>query len=597
LTDSDGLRRRATELGVETSYWDVAGNLHDAPDATLRAVVDVLEADAAAGSTRQLDPVLVAPADPFPVHGVTDLHLTLADGTKVELHRDAAAASLPPDLPIGCHRLEVSANGREEVTTVVVPPPTMPRDPTLAGGSGLFVPTYALWEHAAPLPSFADLAALAGCAPRLGVDVISTLPLYAAFLDEPFDPSPYSPMSRLHWNEVYIDDAALPAAPDAGMTELIDWQALARRRRLQLLDHAGNLDPSLLAAVMRFVASRPDVADFARYRAARPEPVDAGRPAALVRRSHELAQHLADCQLASVEGAGRAALALDLPIGSHPDGYETWACGALFAPAIAVGAPPDEFFADGQNWGFPPQLPAAGRRSGHELWQRLVARAGEHASMLRIDHVMGVQRLWWIPEGASATDGVYVRYPRDELLAVIAAQAAVTATTIVGEDLGTVPQEVTDAMDRWDMLGMYEEQFLLYRDDEHLVDLDPIPARSVAGLRTHDMPAFNAAVVDDAARGVDSYRRLLAAALRRPVGTSAADLLDAALERLAASDAYLVLVDLDDLVGETEPHNVPGQVLPTTWRRRLRAPTSEVLATAEVRRRLELLTSCRGRTR
>jgi 4-alpha-glucanotransferase len=593
LTDHDGLRRRATELGVETSYWDVGGELHHARDETLRAVVDVLEADAAAASTRQLDPVLVAPTGPFPVDGVTDLHLTLADGTKVEVRPEARAASLPPDLPVGCHRLEGSANGREEVTTVVVPPPTMPRDPSLAGGVGLFVPTYALWEREAPLPSFAHLAALAGLAPRLGVDVISTLPLYAAFLDEPFDPSPYSPMSRLHWNEVYIDDATLPAAPGADATELIDWRTLARRRRLQLLDHASDLDPSLMAAVTRFVARRPDVADFARYRAARPEPIDAGRPSALVRRSHELAQHLAHCQLGAVEGAGHAALALDLPIGSHPDGYETSAYGPLFAPAMAVGAPPDEFFADGQNWGFPPQLPAAGRRSGHELWQRLVTRAGEHASVLRIDHVMGVQRLWWIPEGASAADGVYVRYPRDELLAVIATQAAVTATTIVGEDLGTVPQEVTGAMERWAMLGMFEEQFLLYRNDDHLVALDPIPARSVAGIRTHDMPAFAAAVDDRAARGVGRYRRLLEDALGRPVGPSVPDLLDASLERLSASDAYLVLVDLDDLVGETEPHNVPGQVLPTTWRRRLPAPTSEVLATA--RRRLPA--SRRGRAR
>ena len=372
----------------------------------------------------------------------------------------------------------------------------MPRDPSLAGGVGLFVPTYALWEREAPLPSFAHLAALGGRAPRLGVDVVSTLPLYAAFLDEPFDPSPYSPMSRLHWNEVYVDDATLPVAPAAGATELVDWRTLARRRRRQLLDHAGDLDPSLLAAVTRFVATRPDVADFARYRAAHPEPVDAGRPPALVRRSHELAQHLAHCQLAAVEGPGRAALGLDLPIGSHPDGYETWAYRPLFASAMSVGAPPDEFFADGQNWGFPPQLPAAGRRSGHELWQRLVARAGEHASVLRIDHVMGVQRLWWIPEGASATDGVYVRYPRDELLAVIAAQAAATGTTIVGEDLGTVPHEITEAMDRCAMLGMYEEQLLLFRDDEHLVDLDPIPARSVVGIRTHDMPAFAAVVAD-----------------------------------------------------------------------------------------------------
>jgi 4-alpha-glucanotransferase len=597
LTDGDGLRRRATELGVETSYRDVAGRLHRAGEATLRTVVDVLEADAAAGSSRHLEPVLVAPAGPLTVDGVTDLQLTLADGTRVGLHQDAATLELPGDLPIGCHRLEGSFNGREEITTVVVPPPTMPRDHSLTGGLGLFVPAYALWEHATPLPSFAHLAALAGRLPRDGVDVVSTLPLYAAFFDAPFDPSPYAPMSRLHWNEVYIDDAALPAAPEPRPTGLIDWRSLARRRRLQLLDLGGDADPSLLAAVAQFVATRPDVADFARYRAAHPEPADAGRPAAIVRRSHELAQHLAHGQLAGVEGAGTAVLALDLPIGSHPDGYETWAHGPLFAPAMAVGAPPDEFFADGQNWGFPPPLPAAGRRSGHELWRRLVARAGEHASMLRIDHVMGVQRLWWIPDGATATDGVYVRYPRDEVLAVIAAQAAVTDTTVVGENLGTVPPEITEAMDRWDMLGMYEEQLLLLRPDHHLVDLDPIPARSVAGIRTHDMPAFAAVVADDAACGVERYRRLVEVALRRPVGAGASELLEAALERLAVSDAYLVLADLDDLVGETEPHNVPGQVLPTTWRRRLRAPTSEVLAIADVRRRLDLLASRRGRTR
>ncbi len=594
MTDDDGLRHRATRLGVEASYWDVAGELHHASVETLHAVVDVLEADETAGPTRRLEPVIVAPTGPVPIGDLTELHLTLEDGTTLELPREHTTASLPPELPIGCHRLVGATHGAEEVATVVVPPPTMPRNVALAGTVGLFVPTYALWERTNPLPSFVHLAALAARAPRLGVGLVATLPLYAAFLDEPFDPSPYSPLSRLHWNEVYIDDAALPAirVPPAG--DLIDWQALARRRRAQLLDLSVDLDPYLQTAVARFLAERPDVADFARYRASRPDPVDAGRPVALVRRSHEVAQYLAHRQLAGVEGTGRAALGLDLPIGSHPDGYETWAHGPLFATTMTVGAPPDEFFSEGQNWGFPPQLPAAGRRSGHELWRRLVARAGEPASMLRIDHVMGVHRLWWIPTGASAKDGVYVRYPREELLAVIAAQAVVTDTTIVGEDLGTVPDEVTDAMARWEMLGMFEEQFLLYRDDE---ELDAIPARSIAGIRTHDMPAWEAAIAGDAAPGVERYRRLVAGAVGHPVGDRAPELFDAALERLADSDAHTVLVDLDDLIGETEPHNVPGQQLPTTWRRRLRVPMSELLTEPDVRRRLELLTSRRGRTR
>jgi 4-alpha-glucanotransferase len=210
--------------------------------------------------------------------------------------------------------------------------------------------------------------------------------------------------------------------------------------------------------------------------------------------------------------------------------------------------------------------------------------------VLRIDHVMGVQRLWWIPDGASARDGVYVRYPREELLAVIAAEAHRAGTTIVGEDLGTVPEEVIDALAAWDVLGLFEEQFHLYHHE-----LDVIPARSVAGLRTHDMPAFAAAFSGDATGGVYEYRRLVEEAVGHPVGDSAGAVLDAALERLAASDAYLVIADLDDLVGETLPHNVPGQVLETTWRRRLRQPTSEVLADRDVRRRLAILSPRRGR--
>jgi 4-alpha-glucanotransferase len=219
-----------------------------------------------------------------------------------------------------------------------------------------------------------------------------------------------------------------------------------------------------------------------------------------------------------------------------------------------------------------------------------VARAGEHASVLRIDHVMGVQRLWWIPEGASAADGAYVRYPREELLAIIAAEAHRSATTIVGEDLGTVSDEVREALTRWDVIGMYEELFHL-----HAGALPPPPRRSVAGLRTHDMPAFAAAVADVGIDALDGYREQLAGELGHPVAATADGLLDGALERLAGSEADVVLADLDDLTGETAPHNVPGLVLDTSWRRRLPEPTSDVLARPAVRERLGLL-AARGRT-
>jgi 4-alpha-glucanotransferase len=582
-TATDELRQRARALGVETSYWDVEGGYHEASAETLQAIVDVLAADV--DPPGAVDPVVVGRPQTVAVGAVTDAELLLDDGTAVDLRPSRGRVELPAELPIGCHRV-VTARGE---ITVVVPPPTMPRDLALAGSAGLFVPTYALWEEHSPLPSFANLAACAKAAAGLGAGFVATLPLYAALLDEPFDPSPYAPLSRLHWNEVYLADTALPPAPVQRQDELVDWAALAARRRRQLLEAASDLDPSVIAGIDALGAAHPDVADYARFRAARPTAADAGAPPALVERSHLLAQFLAAQQLAAIESPPDGArLALDIPIGCHRQGYETSAHPELFAAGMSVGAPPDEFFDEGQDWSFPPQLPGASRRRGHQLWRRLVAGAGAHASILRIDHVMGVHRLWWIPEGMGARDGAYVRYPREELLAVIAVEAARRATTIVGENLGTVPDEVSEALERWDVLEMYEEQFALY----HAQALPIIPARCVAGIRTHDMPAFAAVTADaDVDADVDGYRRLLAEAVGHPVGADPGDLLDAALERLAGSDAYAVVTDVDDLLGETAPHNVPGRVLASTWRRRLPRPTSAVLADLDVRRRMKLLST------
>ena len=597
MDDLDALRHRAGELGVETSYWDVDGNLHEALPTTLRAVVDLLEDDTRP-TARRLDPIVTGSRITVGT-GIKDAVVRLEGSHDVAVLVDVDVVVIPPDLPVGCHELSIAGPGVDESATVVVAPPRMPRSDLLAGSAGLFVPAYALWSGDQPRPSFAHLADLAARLPERGIELLVTLPLYAAFLDEPFDPSPYAPVSRLHWNEAYLDDrelpdgaddppAAPPDSPAASPSELLDWRALARRRRRQLLAAADDRSPLAdRAATIKFLTANPDVAAYARFRAEHPDPADAGHPRLLVEASHVLAQLLADRQLAAIERPGAAALALDLPIGSHPAGYETWAHPDLFAGSMTVGAPPDSFFAGGQNWGFPPQLPYAGRRSGHRLWRDLVRRAGRHASLLRIDHVMGVHRLWWIPAGAPAHEGCYVRYPRDEILAVIAAEAAVAGTTIVGEDLGTVPQEVFDALDRWDVLGLYEEQFHLH---DH--ELPPVPARAVAGVRTHDMPPFAslAGVVELA-----NYHRLLAQALGHEVGGSPAALLDGALERLARSDAYAVVADLDDLLGETAPHNVPGRILATTWRRRLAQPAGEVLDEPVVSRRLALIAGRSGR--
>ncbi len=422
---------------------------------------------------------------------------------------------------------------------------------------------------------------------RVGAHFVATLPLYAAFLDDPFDPSPYAPESRLHWNEVYIDDHALAPAPIAPLGELVDWSELAARRRGQLLEASRDLDPFVQAGIDALVAARPDVADHARFLAARPTAADAGAPEALVTRSYLLAQYLAERQLAEVEIVGQR------PAGPRPTDRQPPHGLRDVGPRQPVRdrndrrRPARRVLRRGSGLG----LPAAAARRRAPQRPRAVAAARRHGRstrlMLRVDHVMGVHRLWWIPEGMGADQGAYVRYPREELLAVIAAEAARTATTIIGENLGTVPDEVRDGLDRWDVLGMYEEQFSLY----HAHALPHIPARSVAGIRTHDMPAFAAAFEGDATGDVYDYRRLLTEAVGHPVGDSPADVLDAALERLAASDAYAVVIDVDDLIGEIAPHNVPGRVLPSTWRRRLPPPVGRVLADLDVRRRIKLLST------
>ena len=565
---SQTLRRTALDLGVELEYEDVDHVVHEADEVVVERIVEVLADDAAATRSTVVTALHLDPDAPVVTRSrVRDASL-LVDGTPATVGVDGARITLP-ELRPGCHTLQVDTDDGAGECLVVVAPPQMPGWDPRSRDSSLFVPTYALWENDRPLPSFDHLHHLARMLPQFGVDTLATLPLYATFLDEPFDPSPYSPISRLHWNEVYLDDTGLPDEPIPTMTDAVDWRGLAARRRRQLVRAAVDADDALVAELTQFAAAHPDVGSYARFRAQRESSGDL-----VVERSHVLAQYLADVQLGAIHDDPTAAgLSIDLPIGSHPHGWETWAHPTLFAPSMSIGAPPDTFFTDGQNWGLPPQLPGAMRASGYELWRQMIERAARHASMLRIDHVMAIHRLWWIPDGASADRGVYVRYPHDEMLAVIAASAAAAGVAVVGENLGTVPPSVDAALEKWRMLGMYEEQFAM-EDDA----LATIPARSAAGVRTHDMAAF-AEFVDST--DLTAYARLL------DVGDE--PLLDAVLRRLSSSDAAIVVADLDDLLDERRPHNIPGRVVADIWRRRLDAPLSTTMADERVIRRLRLL--------
>jgi 4-alpha-glucanotransferase len=276
-------------------------------------------------------------------------------------------------------------------------------------------------------------------------------------------------------------------------------------------------------------------------------------------------------------------LYLDFPLGVNGGGYDVEKYGHVFAKGASVGAPPDSFFTKGQNWGFPPFHPEALRADRYRYFRAAIAHHARHASILRLDHVMGLHRLYWIPDGMDAKDGVYVRYHDEELYAIVVLESVRNRCAIIGEDLGTVPEYVPEAMQRHGLRRMYVVQ---YEAKPKTLSLsDPSPA-SVASINTHDMPTFAAfwsgkdvddrveqGLLDDkGAQKERNTRAKLREKIEKQLGKH--DVLQNILTFLANSDAEVVLINLEDLWGETEPQNVPG-VPEKSWKQRFRLSLEE----------------------
>jgi 4-alpha-glucanotransferase len=688
-----GLRELARLYGVQTAYYDIERQRKratpevllqvlqalGAPVASLEDVPAALRARRAEPWRRGVEPVTVVwdgeePAlevrrDAQSADTALDAELTLESGETRSWRWAATAlrgvgaaeidgvryvaqqAALPDDLPVGYHRLTLrSATQRFE--TLLLCAPRRAYAPHGAAGErawGVFLPVYAMrsarnWGCG----DIADLEALATWVAGLGGRMVATLPLLAAFLGEdPYEPSPYAPASRLFWNELFVDlerapelarcreaqallDSAEVRARRAELQEapLVDYQAVAALRR-PVLDalaerffaDGGAARPDFQA----FRAAQPQVEDYARFRAATerlgapwpswPERQQRGELSeddydAAAARHHLYAQWLAEQQLrglAERTRAGGVRLYLDLPLGVHPDGYDVWRERGAFALGVAGGAPPDPFFMGGQNWGFPPLHPEAMREQGYRYFRACVQHHLAHAGVLRIDHVMGLHRFYWIPQGVDAREGLYVRYHADELYAVLCLESHRHQALLVGEDLGTVPRSVRAAMARHGLRRMYVGQFELRPNAQE--PLGPVLPRAAASLNTHDMYPFAAywwgldvpdrqrlGVLDPAmAEGEQCHRGAVRGALLehlRHTGEVAAGdegepearaVLAALLRRLSASSAGVVLVNLEDLWLETVPQNVPGTWRERpNWRRKARYSLDELMQLPQV---------------
>ena len=536
-------------------------------------------------------------------------------------------------VPAGCHALRVKA-GRQTWTARVLRAPRAA--PALERTWGVFLPLYALrTQRSLGAGDLGDLGAMLDWVHGLGGGLAGILPLLASFPD---NPSPYTPVSRLFWNEFYLDPRLLPEwsscpAAQAWLESAEARRALAQTRQARHVDFqtagavkrkavellAGALAGQRLQEYEQALENDPALRRYAAFRA-RVEQQSGGvfpsaeAPRCDPRRYHGYAQWAMRRQLRAAAEKARAngpGLYLDLPLGVHPQGFDRLEHPRSFAAGVTVGAPPDRFFSKGQNWGFAPLNPAAQRESGHRYFIDCIRAQMQYAGVLRIDHVMGLHRQYWIPSGCAADQGVYVQYPAEELYAVLCLEAQRRGAAIVGEDLGTVPRRVRGRMRAHGLQRMYAAQFEMRPDAASALPQPPPDAAASVG--THDTPTFAAFwngddVRDRQALGLLEARHAGEAAARRQKlkdaarryfgkaqNAAAKAILEECLYALGASQAACVIVNVEDLWGEEMPQNTPGTDRErANWSRRARYALEEFSKDPEILRILRKLNALRN---
>ena len=469
------------------------------------------------------------------------------DGTTLR----ARALPLPPDLPDGYHRLAV-LRGQIELSScvVIVAPPACYVPPAIAGDGrvwGAAVQLYAVRsERNWGIGDFTDLAALVELWGLNGASVVGVNPLHAMFPHEPAHASPYSPSSRLFLNTLYIDVEAIEDFRDSdaarSLVRSAPFQArLKRLRGADRIDYAGVAEAKRQALEMLYASFRArhlqhDSARaqaLAAFRHARgealqrhalfealqehfhradrstwgwpvwPEEFRSPDSPAVQRFAEEHAERVgfhvylqwqADLQLDAV---GRRSYELGLGVGLYQDlavsvdraGAEAWAQQELYAIGASVGALPDDFNLNGQNWGLPPPVPQRLREAAYAPFIATLRANMRHAGALRVDHVMALMRLYWIAEGSDAAHGAYVHYPFDDLLAILRLESQRNRCLVVGEDLGTVPPEVREKLAA---SGVLSYRLLYFERDTGGQFLPPakFEAQALLAAATHDLPTL-----------------------------------------------------------------------------------------------------------
>ncbi len=629
------LARDAAAAGLQPEWEDADGRRHRVGDDVLRAILATLDTRTTGAPfvTADLGRPIATQARP----GAATL--ILDDGTRRDLHI-AADGTIPAIERPGYHRLDTADAA---ITLAVAPLRCVAPPPGHGWGAAVQIPALR-GSRAAPYGDLGILAEAAVAFAGAGADALAISPTHALFPDDASRFSPYAPSSRLFHHVLLADPTLagpLPPAAEPG-SDLIDWQRALPDRLSHLRRAFDAADPALLARFEADRAGRPDWDAHARYDALHahvrarcgPEatgwqdwPTEFHDPAgAAVERFaadhprdvafHAFLQWLADASLARAQSAATAAgmrigLIADLAVGMDAGGSHAWNRRGDLLTGLSIGAPPDPLGPQGQNWGITALSPFALRRTGFDAFIRTVRAALAHAGGLRIDHALGLKRLWVIPDGGAASDGAYLAMPFEDLLRILAIESHRAGAIVIGEDLGTVPPGFRDTMAARGMLGMRVLPF--ERDAAGFIPSAAWDGDAVAMTGTHDTATLagwwtgrditwnyklKRGGTDEPA---DRLRRIgerkalwsactAAGVANGPVPTDAAPAIDAAIAFTAAAPCPLTIVPLEDLVGIAEQPNLPGTTDEhPNWRRRIPDTTAALLARPDVARRTAIL--------
>lgn len=541
------------EWGITDGYHDVFGGWHPISDATRerirRSMGDPVDGERTWFVEEGAGPSLWGPC-----------RLVLEDGTDLGTVDD-----LPADLPIGYHDLIPVDTGL--TTRLIVHPTTCPELPR---SWGVAVQVASLWtERTWGVGDLGDLATLGAAIVAAGGDAVLVSPLHQPAPPLPIEPSPYYPSSRRAWSPLLLAmDTEPPAELRCDPAELVDRDAAWRHKRPVLESRFDELTDADVAAIepdaVAWWNARNDVhgGDWRTWPDPLPEP-DA-RTTRLAR-FHQWLQSLVADQLAEVRATGVRIIG-DLAVGFSPGGADGWEYRDVVSHDMRMGAPPDAFNPAGQDWGIPPFIPWRLRAAGYRPFIDTVRAALRGVDALRIDHVMGLFRQYWVPVGAGPGEGAYVRFPAEELLAIICLEATRAGAFVVGEDLGTVEPEVRAALAMRRIAGTK----VLYFETEPPAAW---PETCLATVTTHDLPT--AAAVFDGLDGDPSFRERLVATA--PDADDAEAAIAGAHDALLASPARIRLLSADDLCASRIRPNLPGLNDHPSWRIRLPRPADRIL--------------------